>query len=210
MRLAHQPFVFILSSPSGTGKTTLARAMVSADSDIRLSVSLTTRPKREGEREANDYFFVEKSCFLKEITRGALLEYAHVFGHWYGTPGVFVEKTCASGKDVLLDIDWQGAEKIYTAMQWRAIRVFLLPPDSDSLYRRLSKRARDPKEVIEQRMAAAANEMARYEHYDYVLINHDLQTCLQQLLSILQAERCKRERRIGLQRFVENLQKASL
>ena len=197
--------MLVLSSPSGAGKTTLSRQLLTNDSNIQLSVSCTTRAKRPGERDGVDYRFVDTPTFSGMIDRGEFLEHARVFGNYYGTPRAPVEATLSSGRDVLFDIDWQGAQTLRGMGTKDLVTVFILPPSTRDLEKRLLTRAQDSKEVVAQRMAKAADEMAHWDAYDYVVINKDIATSLSNLKAILTSERLKRERQVGLARFVKGL-----
>ncbi|MDH3281256.1 MAG: guanylate kinase [Gammaproteobacteria bacterium] len=176
--------LFILSAPSGTGKTTLAKALIDAVPDTMLSISYTTRAARPGEREGVDYYFIEESKFLDMVSTGKFLEYAKVFGNWYGTAFDTVEKFLSGGKNVVLDIDWQGARKIRERIP--ATSIFLLPPSRDELEQRLRKRGQDSDLVIARRMREAAEEMRHYCEYDYVVVNDDIDAALSDLRAIIE------------------------
>ena len=199
--------MLVLSSPSGAGKTTLSRQLLDNDKQIQLSVSCTTRHKRPGERDGVDYHFIDTASFRGMIERHEFLEYAEVFGNYYGTPRGPVEQLLGGGRDVLFDIDWQGTQQLRDMDTSRAdlVTVFILPPSTRDLEKRLLTRAQDPKEVVAQRMAKAADEMSHWAEYDYVLVNRDIATSLNNLKSILTAERLKRERQVGLSTFVKGL-----
>ena len=199
--------MLVLSSPSGAGKTTLSRQLLDNDKQIQLSVSCTTRHKRPGERDGVDYHFIDTASFRGMIERQEFLEYAEVFGNYYGTPRAPVEHLLGSGRDVLFDIDWQGTQQLRDMDTSRAdlVTVFILPPSTRDLEKRLLTRAQDPKEVVAQRMAKAADEMSHWAEYDYVLVNRDIATSLNNLKSILTAERLKRERQVGMSTFVKGL-----
>ncbi len=197
--------MLVLSSPSGAGKSTLARKILAADSNIAMSVSLTTRPPRPGEVEGRDYFFVSKEKFAEMRDDGALLEWAEVFDNWYATPSKMVDDALETGADVLFDIDWQGTQQLAQARPQDLVRVFILPPSADTLRQRLITRAQDTASVVAKRMAEAADEISHWPEYDYVIINDDLERAHQGLLSILHAERLKRTRRTGLTGFTRNL-----
>jgi guanylate kinase len=197
--------LLVLSSPSGAGKTTLARRLLGADAGIRMSVSVTTRPARPGEVEGTDYVFVDKEAF-DGLRRGhKLLEWAEVFGESYGTPKAQVLQWVEAGMDVLFDIDWQGARALKKRMPEDVVRVFILPPDGKVLEQRLRNRNQDSEAVIARRLQAATAEIGHWQEYDYVLVNIDLEVCLAGLISILAAERLKRERQTGLADFVAGL-----
>ena len=200
--------MLVLSSPSGAGKTTLSRQLLDNDSQIQLSVSCTTRAKRPGEKDGVDYHFVDTATFSSMSQRGEFLEHARVFNHYYGTPKAPVEAALSAGKDVLFDIDWQGTQQLKDPVKKvRAdlVTVFILPPSTRDLERRLLTRAQDSKEVVAQRMAKAADEMSHYAEYDYVIVNRDIATSNANLKAILTAERLKLERQVGLSEFVKAL-----
>jgi guanylate kinase len=197
--------MLVLSSPSGAGKTTLSRQLLDNDSHIQLSVSCTTRAKRPGEKDGVDYKFLDTASFRGMIDRGEFLEHARVFDHYYGTPRVPVETALDSGRDMLFDIDWQGTQQLKEKGREDLVTVFILPPSTRDLERRLITRAQDSPETVAQRMAKAADEMSHWAEYDYVIINRDIATSLTELKSILTAERLKRERQFGLSAFVKAL-----
>ena len=205
--IARRGLLLVLSSPSGAGKTTLARELLDADSGIALSVSATTRKARPGEIDGRDYVFVDEARFKAMRDGGELLEWARVFGNLYGTPKKPVEDAIASGRDVLFDIDWQGAQQLSEKMAGDLVRVFILPPSGDVLESRLRGRAQDPPEVVAKRMAEASAEISHWPEYDYVIVNEQLERSIAGLVSILTAERLKRERLLGLSAFVRGLQK---
>ncbi len=195
--------MLVLSSPSGAGKTTLARALLEDDPDLTLSVSVTTRPQRPGERDGVDYHFIEEERFLAMIAEGELLEHASVYGNRYGTPRGPVEAALRAGKDVLFDIDWQGAQQLRGSAQADVVSVFILPPSVLELRRRLETRARDTADDIQRRLAQVADDVTRWPEYDYVIINSDVSISLQQVRSVLQAERLRWRRQPGLFQFAE-------
>jgi guanylate kinase len=197
--------MLVLSSPSGAGKTTLSRQLLENDSQIQLSVSFTTREKRPGERDGVDYKFIDTASFRGMIERGEFLEHARVFDHYYGTPGAPVEAALNAGRDMLFDIDWQGTQLLKEKGREDLVTVFILPPSTRDLEKRLITRAQDSPEVVARRMAKAADEMSHWAEYDYAVINRDIATSLIQLKSILTAERLKRERQYGLAEFVKAL-----
>jgi guanylate kinase len=204
--IARRGLMLVLSSPSGAGKTTLSRLLLAEDKSIELSISVTTRPRRPGEVGGRHYHFIAAERFKAMIRDGDLLEWAEVFGHRYGTPRAPVERALAAGKDVLFDIDWQGANKLRRKVGSDLVTVFVLPPSAPELGRRLKSRAQDPESVIRRRMAEAGREMSHWREYDYVLINYDLERAFVELRAILAAERLKRERQTGLATFVRDLQ----
>jgi guanylate kinase len=195
--------MFVLSSPSGAGKTTLSRRLLAEDPGIMLSVSATTRPPRQGETEGVDYYFVSPDRFAAMVANDELLEWAVVFGNRYGTPRAPVEAALRAGRDVLFDIDWQGTQQLQqTDAASDLVRVFILPPDLAELERRLTSRATDHADVIAGRMARARDEINHWGEYDYILINDDADTCLGEIRAILAAERLRRKRQLGLASFV--------
>jgi guanylate kinase len=197
--------MLVLSSPSGAGKTTLSRQLLENDSHIQLSVSCTTRQKRPGEKDGVDYRFVDTATFRGMIERKQFLEYAQVFGNYYGTPREPVETALSAGRDMLFDIDWQGTQQLEKSSANDLVRVFVLPPSNRELMRRLVTRAQDPSDVVAERMAKAADEMSHWAEYDYVVVNRDIATSLTSLKAILTAERLKRTRQVGLSEFVKGL-----
>ena len=198
--------LLILSSPSGAGKSTLARMLMAWDPQVRFSVSATTRPPRAGEIEGREYHFRSQEAFLAMILAGEMLEHAQVFGHLYGSPIAPVAAAMAEGRDTLFDIDWQGGQQIRNSALGRdVVSVFVLPPSLAELERRLRARAQDDDPVIAARMAKSAGEISHWAEYDYVLVNHDLQSTFDDLRTILEAERLRRERRPNLSGFVRTL-----
>ena len=194
----------MLSSPSGAGKSTIARMLLTQDDGIGLSVSATTRPIRPGEAEGKDYYFVDDAGFDRMVADGEFLEWAHVFGHRYGTLKSEVKKQIEGGRDVLLDIDWQGTQQL-KQVDPDIVRVFILPPSMEELERRLRRRGTDSDEVIAGRMARAAAEISHWAEYDYVFINDDAEQCRKIVHTVLKAERLKAARRIFLHDFVRSL-----
>jgi guanylate kinase len=194
--------MLVLSSPSGAGKTTLSRQLLENDSQIRLSISCTTRERRPGEVDGVDYRFVDTATFRGMLERGEFLEHARVFDHYYGTPRPPVEAALDAGGDMLFDIDWQGTQQLKEKGRDDLVTVFILPPSTYELEKRLITRAQDSPDIVARRMAEAADEMSHWAEYDYVIINRDIATSLIQLKSILTAERLKRERQYGLAEFV--------
>jgi guanylate kinase len=197
--------MLVLSSPSGAGKTTLSRQLLSNDSQIQLSVSCTTRARRPSEKDGVDYKFIDTASFRGMIERGEFLEHARVFDHYYGTPKAPVDMALGSGRDVLFDIDWQGTQQLKEKGRDDLVTVFILPPSTRDLERRLITRAQDSPDIVAQRMAKAADEMSHWAEYDYAIINRDIATSLMELKSVLTAERLKRERQFGLAAFVKAL-----
>jgi guanylate kinase len=198
--------LIILSSPSGAGKSTLARRLLEADAEVEFSVSATTRPKREGERDGVDYVFKSRDDFVAMADGGELLEWAEVFGNLYGSPKAPVEAAIAAGRDVLFDVDWQGGQQIRnSSLRDAAVSVFILPPSIAALEARLVARGQDDPEVIAGRMAKARDEISHWAEYDYVLVNENLMDCEADLRAIIVAERLRRDRRPGLVGFVGGL-----
>jgi guanylate kinase len=197
--------MLVLSSPSGAGKTTLSRMLLDRDTGLEMSISVTTRPKRPGEVSGVDYHFIEPTEFNLQVNRRELLEWAKVFGHYYGTPRAPVEAALATGRDVLFDIDWQGTQQLEERAREDLVSIFILPPSTRELERRLRVRAQDSAEEVARRMAKAADEMSHWAEYDYIIVNRDLDRSLAQVQAILQAERLRRERQIGLHEFVKGL-----
>lgn len=204
--IARRGLLYILSSPSGAGKTTLARRLLAADANIAMSISVTTRKPRPGEVDGQDYIFVDKMRFESMRDAGALLEWAKVFDNYYGTPIAPVAAAIDAGKDVLFDIDWQGAQQLSEKMPGDVVRVFVLPPSGTALENRLKSRAQDPPEVVARRMAAASAEISHWPEYDYVIVNTDVEESVRSVIAILQAERLKRARLLGLSQFTRSLQ----
>ena len=200
--------LIILSSPSGAGKSTLARRLREWDRTIRFSVSATTRPPRAGERDGVDYRFLSEAEFKRQVAAGEMLEHAHVFGHFYGSPRAPVEAAIGQGQDVLFDIDWQGAQQIQnSALGMHSLSIFILPPSIAELRRRLVSRGQDAPEVIARRMQKSWDEISHWAEYDYVLVNDDLEETAGRLTTIVAATRLKRIQRPGLGAFVQGLQR---
>jgi guanylate kinase len=203
--VARRGLMFALSSPSGAGKSTLARKLLEADDNMSLSVSATTRPARPSEVDGREYKFLSKAQFEQMADRGEFLEHAMVFGNHYGTPRAHVEAMLIQGKDVLFDVDWQGARALRAAEPQDVVGIFILPPSMAELERRLHARAEDSEDVIKQRMARSLSEISHWEEYDYVLVNTLLEQTLAQIRQILAAERLKRHRQMWLTLHVERL-----
>jgi guanylate kinase len=195
----------VLSSPSGAGKSTISRMLLEADPHITMSVSATTRPQRPGEVEGRDYHFVDETEFQRMIADGEFAEWAPVFDHHYGSPQAPIKAALREGRDVIFDIDWQGTQQLHAAMGEDLVRVFILPPSMKELERRLHERGTDTDEVIAGRMQRAAAEISHWAEYEYVLINEDMDRCLDEVRAILAAERLKRWRQAGLVSFVRDL-----
>jgi guanylate kinase len=203
--LHRRGLMFILSSPSGAGKTTLSKKLLGVDQEIRLSVSVTTRPPRPGEINGVHYTFVSPQEFQQMVDEDDFYEWAEVFGHRYGTPKGAIRTALKDGQDFLFDIDWQGTQQLYQKDQQDVVRVFILPPSIDELHRRLASRATDSAEVIAARMERARAEISHWDGYDYVIINDDVEECFAKVRAILEAERMKRARQTGLIPFVRGL-----
>ena len=205
--LPRRGLMFVLSSPSGAGKSTLARLLLSEDKNLDNSVSVTTRPRRASEVEGRHYHFIDADTFVRMRDHGELLEWAQVHGNFYGTPRAPVERALAQGRDVLFDIDWQGTEQLSAieAVRPDLVRVFVLPPSFKELRARLERRAEDAPAIIQRRLENAQVEIGKWEEYDYVLINEDLDSTFPAVRAILSAERLRRERARGLQGFVDGL-----
>lgn len=209
-KLKRRGLMFVLSSPSGAGKTTITRALLDNNADASISISATTRKRRAGEVHGQDYYFVDIAEFNEMVDKDEMLEHAKVFGNYYGTPRGPVEKALDSGKDVIFDIDWQGTQQLAEIARDDLVTVFVLPPSSDELERRLNNRAKDTRENeedIQGRMAKAADEMSHYSEYDYVLVNEDVEQTIKDAQMILDAERMRRRRQKGLSDFVRGMMK---
>jgi guanylate kinase len=197
--------MLVLSSPSGAGKTTVARAILDGDDNLSISISATTREPRPGEVDGQDYIFREMGAFERMVADGAFLEYATVFQNRYGTPKAPVEVSLAAGRDVLFDVDWQGTQQLKESAQVDLVSVFILPPSLEELEARLRDRAQDSEEVVQQRMEEAASEMSHWPEYDYIVVNAEIDDCIARVRAILTAERQRRERQIRLGEFVNGL-----
>ena len=201
-KLKRRGILFVLSSPSGAGKTSIARYILDKDKNIKLSVSLTTRKKRKNEKAGIDYDFISKDIFETKIKNNFFLEWATVFGHYYGTSREKVQKTLQDGNDVLFDIDWQGTQQLTDNKDFDLVTIFILPPSKTVLEKRLNNRAQDSKIEVIKRMSQASDEISHYMEYNYIVINNNLEDASNQVLSILKAERLKRKRLINLNEFV--------
>ena len=202
---ARRGLLLVVSSPSGAGKTSLSRRLVADNPSLDLSISVTTRAPRPGEAHGREYDFVDRAVFDSMVDENAFMEWAEVHEHRYGTPGVPVVLAVSAGQDVLFDIDWQGAAAIAAAAPEEVVRVFILPPSMADLARRLHARAQDAEDVVQARMAKANNEISHWAEYDYVVINDDLDSTLQKIRTILDAERMKRGRQTGIAEFARKL-----
>jgi guanylate kinase len=203
--IARRGLMLVLSSPSGAGKTTIASQLIKKDSGIELSVSCTTREKRKGEKEGKHYYFVSREAFQRMRDRGDFLEWALVFGNLYGTPRKAVEQMLSKGRDVLFDVDWQGARKLRKIAKNDVVAVFILPPSAMALEERLEFRAKDSEEVVFKRMRGAGNEIKHWKEYDYIVVNYNIEKSVDAVHAILKAERLRRSRQTGLKAFVQNL-----
>ena len=197
--------MLVMSSPSGAGKTTISRELLKRDYDIAMSISATTRPPRPGEENGKDYLFMSEEEYKLMVSAGEFLEHAKVFDNFYGTPREPVEQVLKSGRDVLFDVDWQGTQQLRENARDDLVSIFVLPPSTEELARRLTERAQDSTDVVCKRMAKAADEMSHYIEYDYVIVNDKIEESVEQIRSILSAERMKRERLVGLHEFVESM-----
>ena len=203
--IARRGLMLVLSSPSGAGKTTIARALLEAETGIESSISHTTRKKRKGEKEGKDYHFVDQDEFARMHDRGEFLEWAEVFDNYYGTRRAPVERALKEGRDVLFDVDWQGAASLRAERPSDVVSVFILPPSAADLEQRLNVRAEDPPDVVRTRMHGASDEIRHWQEYDYVIVNHDLERSVAAVRAILVAERLRRARLTGLKDFVKGL-----
>jgi len=203
--IARRGLMLVLSSPSGAGKTTLARRLLDEEPDIEISISHTTRPLRKGEKDGQDYHFVDRDTFTRMRDHGEFMEWAVVFDNYYGTTRQPVEQALAQGRDVLFDVDWQGAAALRAKAKGDVVTVFILPPTAADLEQRLNVRAQDPPEIVRRRMLGASNEIQHWQEYDYVVINYDIEQSVAAVRSIRAAERLRGSRLTGLKAFVQNL-----
>ena len=203
--IGRRGLMLVLSSPSGAGKTSIARRLLDEDDNIEMSISATTRKRRPGEVEGRDYYFVDKDSFHIMINNRDFLEYAKVFSNYYGTPKAPVMDALAMGRDVLFDIDWQGTQQVADAKREDLVSVFILPPSTRDLEKRLKSRAQDSAEVVAARMAEASDEISHYREYDYIIVNREIDQAVASVKAILAAERLRRDRQVGLTAFVKQL-----
>ena len=203
--IARRGILLVLSSPSGAGKTTITRALVQRDANVKISVSVTTRPKRAGEVDGQHYHFISQAAFDEMVAKGELLEHAVVFGNCYGTPRAPVEAVLGAGGDIVSDIDWQGTQQLKSTVRGDLVSVFILPPSMAALEQRLRTRAQDSEAVVQARMAKSTDEMSHWPEYDYIIVNRDLEESVRRVQAILAAERVRNDRQIGLADFVNRL-----
>ncbi|MGI9386103.1 MAG: guanylate kinase [Methyloligellaceae bacterium] len=206
VEIARRGLMLVLSSPSGAGKTTLANRLLEVEPDLQVSVSVTTRQARPGEAPGKDYIFVDEDTFRTMRDEGAFAEWALVFDHFYGTPKKPAEEALSVGRDILFDIDWQGAAQLKKTMEADLVSIFVLPPSAAALTERLKRRAQDSSETVKRRMAGASNEIQHWTEYTYVVVNEDVEESVKGIRAILDAERLVRTRRTGLESFVRSLQ----
>jgi len=206
MQLPHNPFLIIISSPSGAGKSSLCKMMVERDDKIKLSISATTRKPRPGEIEGKHYFFISKEKYDEMIKNNEFLEHAHIFDNHYGTPKQIVDNEIVNGNDVLFDIDWQGARQLIDRYgRENIVTIFILPPSIEELHQRLRNRASDAEEVVLKRMQMAKSEVSHYDEYDFILINQDLKTTYQKISRIIDSNRIKRADQSKAKEFINQL-----
>ncbi len=210
MNIVRRGLMLVLSSPSGAGKTTIAKSLLKQDKNLKNSVSVTTRSKRYSEAHGKDYFFKDIEEFIRMRDNEELLENAHVFGNYYGTPKEFVFEQLEKGFDVIFDIDWQGTQQIAHLARNDLVTIFILPPTLQTLYERLESRGEDNVETINKRMQDASAEISHWPEYDYVIVNENFEKSLEKITAILEAERSKRTRQIGLAEFVNQLRQCSV
>lgn len=203
--ISRRGMMLVLSSPSGAGKTTISRKILERDENVVISISCTTRKRRPGEVAGEHYHFVSVEDFNLMINKGEFLEFAKVFDNYYGTPRAAVEKALSQGRDVLFDIDWQGTQQLEEKAREDLVSIFILPPSMGELERRLTTRAQDSKKIIAGRMDKASDEMSHWSEYDYIIVNHSIDESVEKVLAILEAERLKRSRQVGLSDFVKGL-----
>jgi len=203
--IARRGLMLVLSSPSGAGKTTISRELLARDPTLWMSISVTTRPRRPGEVEGRDYHFVTPQKFNLMLNKQEFLEHAKVFDHYYGTPRQPVDEALTEGRDVVFDIDWQGTQQLKQSAREDVVSVFILPPSTVELERRLQSRARDPKDVVAKRMSKVVDEISHWAEYDYIIVNREVEESVANVQAILAAERLRKERQVGLTDFVTRL-----
>ncbi len=206
LKLSRRGLMLVLSSPSGAGKTSVSRELLKTEPELALSVSWTTRPARPGEVDGDHYHFVDHDQFHDMVVAGEFLEYAKVFGHYYGTPRAPAEQALAAGKDILFDIDWQGTQQLAQTARSDLASIFILPPSWNELERRLHKRAQDTEEAVQYRMSRAHEEISHWAEYDYVLVNDGFEQTVLDVKAVLHAERLHRKRQLGLPEFIKRLE----
>lgn len=204
-RIQRRGIMLVLSSPSGAGKSTIARALLEREDELYMSISLTTRPARPGEKDGRDYYFVSEDEYRDRQEKNDFLEHAEVFGNFYGTPRSLVEKHLTVGQDVLFDIDWQGTQQLGETAREDLVSIFILPPSYEELEKRLTGRGQDSEDVVRTRMSKAADEMSHWPEYDYVIVNDVIEESIHNVQAILKAERLRRVRRLGLGEFVNSI-----
>ena len=204
-KIKRRGIMLVLSSPSGAGKSSIAKSVIEIDKNIIMSISSTTRKKREGEKNGKDYNFISTLNFKNQIKMNFFLEWAKVFGNYYGTPKFWVGKNLSKGRDVIFDIDWQGTQQLADQARDDLVSIFILPPSKTELEKRLKLRAQDTTFEVNKRMSLAGEEISHYMEYDYIIINHNLEESVSKVLTIINCERLKRSRQLGLSNFVKNL-----
>ncbi|MEE2698376.1 MAG: guanylate kinase [Pseudomonadota bacterium] len=204
-KIFRRGLLFVLSSPSGAGKSTISKALLKKSNNLTMSVSVTTRPMRSGEVDGRDYHFIDDGTFKTKVKNSEFLEHATVFENSYGTLKKPVEDLLSAGCDVLFDVDWQGTQQLAESASNDLVTVFILPPSIKELERRLQKRAQDSNEVVSQRMSKATSEMSHWREYDYIIVNEDIDSSIENVIAILTAERLKRDRQVGLGKFIRKM-----
>ena len=204
-KIFRRGLLFVLSSPSGAGKSTISKALLKKSNNLTMSVSVTTRPMRSGEVDGRDYHFIDDGTFKTKVKNSEFLEHATVFENSYGTLKKPVEDLLSAGCDVLFDVDWQGTQQLAESASNDLVTVFILPPSIKELERRLQERAQDSNEVVSQRMSKATSEMSHWREYDYIIVNEDIDSSIENVIAILTAERLKRDRQVGLGKFIRKM-----